>query len=224
MVEAEVLLELPMRLLARALIGERRDKDQPTSEIGVMPEPELLLIEPMMPEIEASLDRIYRVHRVFSATSRMAATKANTERVRGVVTGGGSGLARELMDALPGLEIIAINGIGTDQVDLAEARTRGIRVTTTPDVLTDDVADMAIGLLIATMRGLCGGHGFVRAGGWGRSEPPPLARRVSGKRAGILGFGRVGQAIARRAQAFGMDIAYTDLRTVPDAPFRHEPD
>jgi lactate dehydrogenase-like 2-hydroxyacid dehydrogenase len=144
--------------------------------------------------------------------------------VRGVATGGGTGVPRPIMDALPRLEIIAVNGIGTDAVDLERARARGIRVATTPGVLTDDVADMAMGLLLAVMRGLSAGDRFVRAGRWGADGSLPLARKVGGKRLGILGLGQVGRAVARRAEAFGMEIAYTDLRAFDDVAHRHEPE
>jgi lactate dehydrogenase-like 2-hydroxyacid dehydrogenase len=95
-------------------------------------------------------------------------------------------------------------------------------VTTTPDVLMDDVADLAIGLLIATLRGICVGDRFVRAGSW-PAGGLPLARKVSGKRLGILGLGRIGRAIARRAEAFGMTIGYTDLRAFDDVGYHFFP-
>jgi hydroxypyruvate reductase len=114
--------------------------------------PEILLIEPMMASIEANLDANYCVHRLFQAKDQAAFISGIAPNVRGIVTGGGSGASNNLLNALPALEIIAINGIGTDAVDLDRARRRKIRVTTTPGVLTDDVADLAIGLLLATAR------------------------------------------------------------------------
>jgi lactate dehydrogenase-like 2-hydroxyacid dehydrogenase len=98
------------------------------------------------------------------------------------------------MAAMPRLGIVAVNGIGTDAVDLDYARSRGIRVTTTPDVLTDDVADLAMALLLATSRQLCVGDRYVRQGLWGK-QGLPLARKASGKKLGILGLGRIGRAI-----------------------------
>ena len=108
--------------------------------------PHVLPIEPMLPEVEAQLDAAYCVHRLFAAHDRAALIAAIGSSVRAVVTGGGHGASNDLVDALPRLEIIAINGIGTDAVDLERARARSVRVTTTPGVLTEDVADMALGL------------------------------------------------------------------------------
>ncbi|MBV9736356.1 MAG: 2-hydroxyacid dehydrogenase [Acidisphaera sp.] len=186
--------------------------------------PEILLIEKMMPQIEAALDQHYRVHRLFEAADRGAFVAEAGAAVRAIVTGGGAGASRAIVDALPKLEIIAINGIGTDAVDLEHARSRSIRVTTTPDVLTDDVADLGMALLLAASRRLCLGDRFVRAGRWARKEGLPLARKVSGKALGILGMGRIGRAIARRAEGFGMAIAYSDLRAYPELPYRYVPE
>ncbi len=184
--------------------------------------PEILLIEPMMPEVEARLDAAYQVHRWFQETDRAALVARVGPRIRGIVTGGGSGASNELVDALPKLEIIAINGIGTDAVDLEHAKARGVRVTTTPDVLTDDVADMAIALMLAVARRICPGDRFVREGRWPTGHVP-LGRKVSAKRLGVIGMGRVGRAIARRAEGFGMSVAYTDLRPMDGVTYRHYP-
>jgi lactate dehydrogenase-like 2-hydroxyacid dehydrogenase len=126
------------------------------------------------------------------------------------------------VEALPRLEIIAINGIGTDAVDLDLARKRGIHVTTTPDVLTEDVADLALALLLATARRVCVGDRFVRSGGWLRWGVP-LATKVSGKQLGIIGLGRVGRGIARRAEGFGLSIAYADPVRKEDVAYRYQP-
>jgi lactate dehydrogenase-like 2-hydroxyacid dehydrogenase len=181
--------------------------------------PEILLLEAMMPEIEGRLDEAYTVYRPFKAADRAALIASVAPRVRAIVTGGGIGASNDLVDALPALEIIAINGIGTDAVDLQRAAARAIRVTTTPDVLTEDVADMALALLLAVSRRICVGDRFVRDGRW-PTGGLPLARKVSGKRLGIVGLGRVGRAIARRGEAFDMPIAYTDLGALPGVAYR----
>ena len=185
--------------------------------------PDLLLVEPMTPDVEAQLDAAYSVHRLNQATDRAALLSQVGHRVRAAVTGGRTGISNAMMDALPELEIIAINGIGTDAVDLDRARQRGIRVTTTPDVLTDDVADMAIALLLATARRICVNDRFVRDGRWPHGRAP-LGTKVSGKRLGILGLGRVGRAVARRAEGFRMAIAYCDPHHISDVSYRYQPD
>ncbi|HEY6432069.1 MAG TPA: 2-hydroxyacid dehydrogenase [Acetobacteraceae bacterium] len=184
--------------------------------------PEILLIEPMMPEVEARLEAAYQVHRLFQERDPKPLLERVGAHIRAIVTGGGSGASNELIEALPALEIIAINGIGTDAVDLERARSRRVRVTTTPEVLTDDVADMAIALMLAVARRLCANDRFVREGRWPGGSVP-LGRKVSGKRLGIIGLGRVGRAIARRAEGFGMTIGYTDLRPVEGAGYRYYP-
>ncbi len=184
--------------------------------------PDVLMVEPITPDAEAKLDAAYQVHRLFETNEPAAFIRPIAKQVRAVVTGGRLGVSNTLMDALPALEIIAINGIGTDAVDLERARARSVRVTTTPDVLTDDVADMAWALLLATARRICIGDRFVRAGRWPGGSPP-LAAKVSGKRLGILGLGRVGLAIARRAEGFDMSIAYNNLHPLEGVAYRYHP-
>jgi lactate dehydrogenase-like 2-hydroxyacid dehydrogenase len=186
--------------------------------------PKILLIEPMMEAVERRLDAAYDVVRLYRADDAAACVARHAADIRAVVTGGATGVPPAIMAALPHLEIVAINGIGTDAVDLAEAARRGIPVTTTPGVLTDDVADLALGLMLAASRRLCVGDRYVRTGGWIRREPLPLAHKVSGKRLGVFGMGRIGRAVARRAAAFDMSIAYTDLAPIPDLPFTFLPD
>jgi lactate dehydrogenase-like 2-hydroxyacid dehydrogenase len=181
--------------------------------------PEILLVEPMMPAIEQALDAAYTVHRLSAAPDRDRLIAEVADRVRAVVTGGGTGVKKAVVEALPNLGIVAINGVGTDAVDLEHARGRRVRVTNTPDVLTDDVADLAIGLMIAASRRMMVGDRFVRAGNWPKGKLP-LARKVSGKRLGVLGLGRIGEAIAKRAEAFGMTIAYTNRKPREGVPYR----
>lgn len=181
--------------------------------------PEILLVNPVLPELEKQLVALYTVHRYFDQADRAGFMREVGASITGVVTGGATGITNELMDALPNLRIVAINGIGTDAVDLNHARARGIHVSTTPGVLTDDVADLAIGLLISACRGLCVGDAYVRDGQWGKSALP-LARKFSGMKVGIVGLGRVGRAIASRASAFGCPISYTDLRAFDDIRYK----
>ena len=173
------------------------------------------------PALEAALDAAYEVHRLHLAQDPAALVRAVAPSIRALVTTGAGGVANALVDALPALELIAIRGVGTDRVDLGHARSRGLRVTTTPDVLTEDVADLALALLLAASRQICVGDAFVRKGLW-PNQALPLAWRVSGKRAGILGLGAIGSAIARRAEGFGMTIAYNGRGPKAGAPYRFE--
>jgi len=184
---------------------------------------DILLTQPAPAAIDARLQASYTVHRLYEAADREAFLDDVGPRIRGVVTGGAKGLSNALMDRLPALEIIAISGIGTDAVDLVQARRRGVHVTTTPGVLTDDVADMAMGLLIMTLRDLASGDRLVRAGRWG-SVAQPLARKVSDIHLGIVGLGRVGHAIARRALSFNMTVHYTDLHEQPTSGYCFVPE
>jgi lactate dehydrogenase-like 2-hydroxyacid dehydrogenase len=191
--------------------------------------PVVLQLNPILiPEILERLESLYTVYRYFEQADKPAFLREHGASVRGVVTGGHTGISRGLMAQLPNVEIIAINGVGTDAVDLAYARARGIQVSATIGALTEDVADLAIGLLIAACRGLCTGDRFVRAGLWSKSPTPlapfPLARQFSGMRIGIVGLGRVGRAVATRAAAFGCPISYTDLHAMDDVPYSYVPD
>ena len=133
------------------------------------------------------------------------------------------GANAELIDACPKLEIIACFGVGFDAIDLDRARARGVRVTNTPDVLTEDVADMAFALILASFRRIVEGDAFVRSGAWTKGALP-LGRSLNGKTLGVLGYGRIGRAIARRAPVFGMSVAYSDLAIDPQAPHAYHAD
>ncbi|NUU67884.1 2-hydroxyacid dehydrogenase [Enterobacteriaceae bacterium BIT-l23] len=181
---------------------------------------DILLIQPVPDLIDSALKDRYRVHRWYDMADREAFLATGAAGIQAVVTGGSFGLPNSIMDRLPALKIVAISGIGTDAVDLARARDRGIHVTTTPGVLTDDVADMAMGLMMMTLRDLVTGDRLVRAGQWG-SVTQPLAVRVTGKRLGIVGLGQVGHAIAQRAQAFAMPVRYHSRRPRPESGYRY---
>lgn len=185
--------------------------------------PEVLQLSPILiPQVREQLEALYTVHPYYLQTDKAAYLREVGANVRGVVTGGHTGITREVMAQLPRLEVVAVNGVGTDAVDLAYARDRGIHVTATLGALTDDVADLAMGLLIGVCRGLCTSDRYVRSGEWATTATPlvplPLARQVSGLRVGIVGMGRVGRAVATRAAAFGCPISYTDLRAMDDVP------
>ncbi len=143
-------------------------------------------------------------------------------RIRAIAASGESKVSRELMAQLPALEIVSVFGVGYDGIDVAAARERGIAVTHTPNVLNDEVADLAMALVLAVSRRLIEADRYVRSGAWANG-PMPLARKVSGARMGIVGLGRIGVAIAKRAEAFGMSIAYTSRNARPDSPYPYFP-
>jgi lactate dehydrogenase-like 2-hydroxyacid dehydrogenase len=171
--------------------------------------PDILQIGPYPPWDQEPLDAAFTVHRLFEAEDRSAFVRQHGGSIRGIATRGELGASRELIEACPNLEIISVYGVGCDAVNLEAARERKIRVTNTPDVLTDDVADLGVAMMLCLSRGMIGAERWVRDGTWVTVGGYPLQRKVSGKRAGILGLGRIGQAVARRLQAFGMTVAYS---------------
>ena len=184
--------------------------------------PEVLVVAPIYKPAQATLEATYTTHPLWNAADRAALLAEVAPRIDVVVTsGGGAGIQRALIEQLPQLKLIACFSVGLDQVDLAAARERGIAVTNTPDVLTDDVADLAVGLMLATARRMAVADRFVRAGRW-LEGGFPLARKASGKRLGIVGMGRIGQAIARRADAFDMQIAWHGP-SKKDVPYPFQP-
>jgi lactate dehydrogenase-like 2-hydroxyacid dehydrogenase len=183
--------------------------------------PVVLMISNVYEPTFKALEAKYTLHHLWRATDRDALL-ASLPRITAAVTSGGVGATRELLGRLPQLEILACFGVGVDAIDLAYAAQRGIRVTNTPDVLTDDVADLALGLMLATARRIVEADRYVRSGAWLRG-PMPLNMRMHGKRLGIAGMGRIGQAIAARATAFNMSVAYHGPRP-KDVPHRYEPD
>ena len=144
--------------------------------------------------------------------------------VRGCVTNGHSGPPPEMIDRMPKLEIIASASVGYDGIPVEYARSKGIPVTNTPEVLNDDVADLAIALMIMTARRLVVTDRYVRSGRWPKEGEHPLAQRASGKRVGILGMGRIGKEIGKRAEAMNNMVAYHSRRPVADVSWRHYPD
>jgi hydroxypyruvate reductase len=188
------------------------------------PRPELLIVAPMMPFVMEALERDYTTHRLWEQPDRSAYLEAHGAGITGVATNGGVGLKPEIMAALPKLEMVAIYGVGLDAIDLQEAARRGLKVSTTPDVLTNDVADQGLALLLAAARKVSYGDRYVRAGEWAKKGEMPLTIRLGGKRAGIVGLGRVGQALARRLSAFDIQVLYTDRLAIPGQPYSFRPD
>lgn len=169
--------------------------------------PDVILLAPLPAFLVEPLQEICTCHDYVHAPDPAALLAEVGERVRAAVIFGATVVSEELLDQLPALEIISVFGVGYDGVPLDYCRQRGLRLTNTPDVLTDDVADIAVALTLMCSRQLVQAERFAREGTWQRG-PFPLTRAVRGKVAGILGLGRIGRAIATRLQAHGMSIAY----------------
>jgi lactate dehydrogenase-like 2-hydroxyacid dehydrogenase len=184
--------------------------------------PDLLVTAPLPDFLYEPLKRDYRCHDYHQSRHKPGLLAAEGARIRGLVQGGGTVTPTTLLDALPKLEIISVFGVGYDGVPVDYCRQRGLKVTNTPDVLTDDVADVAVGLVLMTGRGFGRLERFTRAGEWKR-RGPELTTKLGGRIAGILGLGRIGKAIAQRLSAMGMSIAYTG-RKPQDVPYRFVPD
>lgn len=176
----------------------------------------VLLRCPLMREIQDKLEATYDVHPVFDMDDPKLPGIAGD--IKAVVTGGHLGTPADVLERLPNLQMVAINGVGYDKVDLDQTRTRGIKVSNTPDVLTADVADLAIGLTLDLTRKITDGDRHVRDGAWLKG-PLGLGRKFSGLRYGIFGLGRIGKAIAKRLSGFDVEIAYCDITKSSEADF-----
>ena len=183
---------------------------------------DILVTAPLPPFLYEPLRGDYRCHDYAEAADKPALLRDVGSRIRGLVQGGGTVTPTSLLDALPGLEIISVFGVGYDGVPTDYCRTRNLKVTNTPDVLTDDVADIAVALILMTGRGLVRANRFVQAGEWLR-RGPELTTKLGGRTVGILGLGRIGKAIAERVKAMGMHVAYTGRKPQP-VPYRYVPD
>lgn len=183
----------------------------------------ILQLCPFSAYLEAALNERFEVVRWFEldAAAQTAWIASNAERVGAVASGGHLGCPSSLIDALPNVGLVAINGVGVDKVDLEHARANGVRVTSTPGAPTDDTADLAVGLVISLLRGLPAADAHVRLGLWPKGDRP-LMRKVTGSRFGIVGLGAIGSAVALRLAAFG-PIAYTGPRRKP-VPYEYHAD
>lgn len=183
--------------------------------------PTVLQLGPLLPLVEKGLAANYAHLRLDTAPDPGAFLESRGACLDAIVSSGRNGVSAALLDAAPNLKLVAHFGVGYDNVDVEHARRKGVVVSNTPDVLTDCVADLAVALMIDVARGICAGDRHVRAGRWLKGAMP-LATKVSGKRLGIVGLGRIGRAIAARAEGFRMDIRYHGRNRVPDAPYPYE--
>ena len=175
--------------------------------------PDIVVVSPWYQVAMDELDRHFTVHRLWEAGDRQGLLASLRDRCVGIA--GSSVCDAALMDALPNTRVIAHCGVGYDGVDVAAATARGIRVSNTPDVLSDDVADFAVALTLATLRRIPQGDRYVREGRWEREGPMAFGERMWGRKLGMLGMGRIGVEIARRCDAFKMKISYFSRSTKP---------
>jgi lactate dehydrogenase-like 2-hydroxyacid dehydrogenase len=184
-----------------------------------MSKPEILAVGGMMPYVASRLEAAFAVHSLPKDEAGFAALSG----VRAIAMAGSKArLDAGFMARLPALEIIANFGVGYDSIDADAAASRGIIVTNTPDVLTEEVADLALGLLLGTIRQLPQADRYLRAGQW-LQKPYPFTTSLRTRSIGIVGLGRIGKAVARRLEAFGVPIAYHGRSRQADVPYRYYP-
>jgi len=177
--------------------------------------PEIVVTSRIPPFLTTGLQEKYVVHERDHIRDRQV-----FGRVRALVGGGESKIDASYMALFPALEMISVCGVGYDGIDVAAAKKRGIMVSHTPEVLNDDVADLALGLLLAVARKIPAADRFTRNADW-LDGPFPLTRKLTGAKLGIVGMGRIGQAIAKRAAAFDMDISYNTRHQRSDVPYKY---
>ena len=185
--------------------------------------PDVLVAAYMIETALEGLDESFTCHRLYDASDPDALLAEVGPRIRGAATTGAVGLKGDVIARLPKLEAIASYGVGVDAIDLGACRARGVGVSNTPDVLTQEVADFAMTLLLASARQVAQADAYVRRGDYRRDgkDRYPLTARARGKKVGIVGLGKIGEAFARLCTAFGMDIAWYGPRPKAGVPYRY---
>lgn len=186
--------------------------------------PDILQLGPQSDRINHAIAQDFTVHRYWEADNKQALLRDLSDRLRFIVTTHKYGPDASIIRALPKLELVASLGAGLDGIDLDAARAAGVAVTNTPDVLNDCVAELTLGLMIALARGIVQSDGYIRSGRWASDGPMPLQQELTGRTVGILGLGRIGKEIARRCQAFRMQVVYHGRNRQPDEPFPYYAD
>lgn len=188
-----------------------------------MTRPDVLVLQPTLPAEMHRLKELTVLHRLDLATDRNAFLRSVGDRIRGIIVNGHTPIDEQLLDALPRLEIICSSAAGYEAIDLPAVHRRGVRLTNTSIALADDVADAAILLTLAARRNLVRAHEHVRTGAWAQEGMFLLQSSFKGKKLGIVGMGGIGQAILKRAVAFGTELAY-HARNSRLVAARYEPD
>ncbi len=185
-----------------------------------MAKPDVLIRSAIRPNQMQALEQAFTLHRLDKAADPAAFLTEVGPRIRGVVTNGGAAVGRDIIDHLPAVEIVATSSVGTDHLDLAAFAERGVVATNTPEVLNDDVADLALGLILTTHRRMIEADAWVRSRDWANEGAFPLTTALAHRRLGIVGLGGIGMAVAERAEAFKMEIGYT-ARGPKDVSYQH---
>ncbi len=184
---------------------------------------DVLVVWPNRPAQMQHLDDSYQLHRYDLASESGKEDMLNKvgDKIRAVVTTHGGGFDKQLLDRLPNLEIVCSSSVGLDTICVNDCHSRRIPVTNTPEVLTNDVADMAMMLILTTLRRMLPAVDWIHSGNWVEKGMMPLNTSLTGKKIGIVGLGRIGKAIAHRAEAFGMQVCYYSPRVKDDVYYRH---
>jgi lactate dehydrogenase-like 2-hydroxyacid dehydrogenase len=186
--------------------------------------PDVLVLYPTLPPQMQVLEERYTLHRHDLADDKAALLERVGPLCSAVVLNGHTALTREMLAHLPALQVVACSSAGYESIDIAALNERGIKLTNSSDALSDDVADTALMLLLAARRGLIGGHHYVTSGDWGRKGMYPLQSAVRGKKLGIVGMGKIGQAIIARAEAVGLEVQYFSRTAKPEVDLPFQPD
>lgn len=188
-----------------------------------MSKPDVMMLYPMRPKAMEQLEAAYTLHRADLADDKTAFIAEHGPKCRTIATNGHEPVTREMIAAMPKLELVACSSAGFESFDLVAMAERGVKLTNTSSALSDDVADTAIMLMLAARRSLVAAEAYVRSGDWARKGMFPLQHTISGKRLGIVGMGTIGQEIARRAEAMRMQVSYWNRRP-KDVPWPFQPD
>ena len=181
--------------------------------------PDILYLGHFPDATVAELNRRYNVHHYFNLPNPEDIPAGLAQSVRAITTEANRGLPRALLARFPNVEVISVFGAGTDAVDLTAAKERGIPVTNTPDIIGPEVADLAIGMMLASARQIVFAEHYARSGDWAKKGPVPLGRSVAHKTLGVIGLGGIGRAVADRAVPFRMRVLYNATREKKDVPY-----
>ncbi|MGH1358801.1 MAG: 2-hydroxyacid dehydrogenase [Burkholderiaceae bacterium] len=182
---------------------------------------EVLLLSPLYAPTQQALESNHQCLRIWEQADRQAFLASIADRIEAVATHSGVGIDRATVEALPKLKIVANFGVGIDTTDLPACTEHGVTVCNTPDVLTEDVADMALGLLLAAVRQIPQGDRYIRDGLWREHGEMHLTQTLQGRKVGVVGMGRIGQAIARRCAAFNTEVAYFGPRRKAEVAYQY---